>query len=56
MESVALALPAASDAELRAVAEGALFGAYAFTTYRKKSAKAHKPPVKAITVATPLAK
>ncbi len=41
--------------ELRAVAEGALFGAYAFTTYRKKSAKAHKAPVKAVTVATPLA-
>ena len=56
MDSVALALPAATTAELQAVAEGALFGAYAFTTYRKKSAKAHKPPVKAVTVATALAK
>ncbi len=56
MDSVALALPAATTDELQAVAEGALFGAYAFTTYRKKSAKAHKPPVKAVTVATALAK
>ncbi len=56
MESVALALPAITEDELRAVLEGALFGAYAFSTYRKKSAKAHKAPVKAVTVATPLAK
>ena len=56
MDSVAIALPATTLDELKAVAEGALFGAYAFTTYRKKSAKAHKTPVKAVTVATPLAK
>ena len=55
MESVALALPAGSEEELRAVTEGALFGAYSFTTYRKKSAKSHKAPVKSVTVATSLA-
>lgn len=55
MESLTLALPADSPENLQAVAEGALFGAYAFHTYRKKSAQGHKAPVKAVTVATGLA-
>ena len=44
---VVLALPASSAAEVDAVAEGALFGAYAFRTYRSASAADHKAPVKA---------
>jgi leucyl aminopeptidase len=55
MESLTLALPADSLEHLQAVAEGALFGAYAFHTYRKKSAPGHKAPVKTVTVATSLA-
>jgi leucyl aminopeptidase len=55
MDSLTLALPADTTDNLRAVAEGALFGAYAFHTYRKKSAKGHKPPVKAVTIPTALA-
>ncbi|MGZ6827502.1 MAG: M17 family peptidase N-terminal domain-containing protein, partial [Mycobacteriales bacterium] len=50
--SVALALPAADAVALRAVAEGALLGAYAFTAYRTTSLEAHKPPVEALTLLT----
>jgi leucyl aminopeptidase len=55
MESVVIALPAESVEDLTAVAEGAHFAAYAYTTYRNTSASKHKPPVTSITVATPLA-
>jgi leucyl aminopeptidase len=50
--SVALALPAVDVAQLAAVAEGALLGAYAFGRYR---ADAPVPPTR-ITVVTPLAR
>jgi leucyl aminopeptidase len=52
--SVALALPAEDAVSLRAVSEGALLGAYAFTTYRTTSLADHKPPVAAVTVLTSL--
>jgi leucyl aminopeptidase len=48
---LALALPIGSDDEaLRAVAEGALLGAYAYLRYRTSSLEQHQPPVEAITV------
>jgi leucyl aminopeptidase len=55
MDSVVLALPADTDDRLSAVAEGALFAAYAFNTYRKASMAKHKAPVKSVTVTTALA-
>ncbi len=54
--SVALALPAADVAHAAAVAEGALFGAYAYTRYRDAEAGAKAAPVAEIQVVTPLAK
>jgi leucyl aminopeptidase len=48
--SVGLALPASGAAELGAVAEGALLGAYAFRRYRNASAADHKPPVESFTL------
>jgi leucyl aminopeptidase len=53
---VVLALPADEIDSMRAVAEGAMFGAYAFNGYRKSSAGAHKAPVGSITIATGIAK
>jgi leucyl aminopeptidase len=53
--SVALALPAADEESLRAVAEGALLGAYAFTGFRHTTLEAQKAPVAKITVATSFA-
>ncbi len=50
--SVVLALPAGDDVSLRAVAEGGLLGAYAFTAYRHSSLDAQKAPVTSLTVAT----
>ena len=50
---VAIALPAGSTAELAAVSEGALLGAYAFLRYRTQSDSA-KPPVQAVTVVSEL--
>ena len=47
---VAVALPAADDADLAAIAEGSLFGSYSFTTYRAASAASTRPPVSAIVV------
>ena len=47
---VAVALPAADDAELAAIAEGSLFGSYSFTAYRAASAAATRPPVSSIVV------
>ena len=52
--SVALALPAADATALRAVAEGALLGAYSFTAHRHASLAAQKAPVSAVTVLTGL--
>ncbi|MGO1317853.1 MAG: leucyl aminopeptidase family protein, partial [Cellulomonadaceae bacterium] len=48
---VAVSLPAADDASLAAVAEGALIGSYAFDTYRTPD----EPPTAAVVVVTPLA-
>ncbi len=49
-ESIALALPAASEAETLAILEGAAIGAYAFTSFRQTSLEATKLPATAITV------
>ena len=49
----ALALPAGSTAELSAVAEGALLGAYAFLRYRTQSDEV-KPAVQRVTVVSDL--
>ncbi|MEA2703396.1 MAG: leucyl aminopeptidase [Actinomycetota bacterium] len=54
--SVGLALPAGDAVSLRAVVEGALLGAYAFTTYRTTSLADHKAPVAAFTVVSDLGK
>ena len=54
MESVVIALPADSIENVKAIAEGALFSAYNYTTYRKESASKHKPPVKSVTISTSL--
>jgi len=50
--SVALALPAAEVEDAAAVAEGALLGAYAYRTYRKRTADAHKAPVEKLQLVT----
>ena len=47
---VVLALPALSAADVGAVAEGALFGSYAFLGYRRSTAADHKTPVAKITI------
>jgi leucyl aminopeptidase len=47
---VAVALPAADEEALTAVAEGALLGSYSFDTYRVASAERSRPPVGAVTV------
>ncbi|MGB8651460.1 MAG: leucyl aminopeptidase [Mycobacteriales bacterium] len=52
--SVGLALPCSDAVSLRAVAEGALLGAYAFTGFRQASLADQKPPVGAVTVVTDL--
>jgi leucyl aminopeptidase len=53
-KSVALALPAETTAEVGAVAEGALLGAYSYLRYRTNGS-APPAPVGALTVSTPLA-
>ena len=50
--SVVLALPAEDETSLRAVAEGALLGAYSFTSYRQTSLAGQKEPVGKVTVVT----
>jgi leucyl aminopeptidase len=55
MDSVVIALPADSLEQVSTTAEGALFAAYAYTTYRNTSASKHKPPVSSVTITTPLA-
>jgi leucyl aminopeptidase len=52
--SVVLALPADDAASVRAVAEGALLGAYSFTSYRHASLADHKTPVSSFVVASGL--
>ncbi|GAA1866871.1 leucyl aminopeptidase [Myceligenerans crystallogenes] len=53
--SAALSLPAADDAELAAVVEGALLGAYRFDRYRS-GADAAKAPVGSLEILTTLAR
>jgi leucyl aminopeptidase len=54
--SVAVALPAEDAAQVAAVAEGALYGAYAYTRYREAEAAAKITPPAEITIATPRAR
>ena len=52
--SVAVALPANDLADLTAVAEGALLGAYSYTRYRDRKTATQAAPVTAIEIVTPL--
>ena len=52
--TVVVALPADDADQLRAVAEGALLGAYSFTAFRNASLADHKAPVSSVVVATGL--
>ena len=52
--SAVLALPIEDETSLRAVCEGALLGAYAFTGFRWTSLAAQKAPLATLTVATGL--
>ncbi|QAY62932.1 leucyl aminopeptidase [Xylanimonas allomyrinae] len=54
--SVAVALPTATEADLTAVVEGALLGAYAFTAYRAGDAAAKQAAVSTIELVTPFAR
>ena len=54
--SVAVALPAEDAEQVAAVAEGALFGAYAYTRYRSADAAHAGAPAAEITVLTPRAR
>jgi len=54
--SVAVALPAEDAEQVAAVAEGALFGAYAYTRYRSADAADAGAPAAEITVLTPRAR
>ena len=54
VESIALALPAADEAELTAILEGASIGAYAYVAYRSASLAGTKLPASTITVASSL--
>jgi leucyl aminopeptidase len=53
-QTVLLALPAETEEQVEAVAEGALLGAYAYTEYRRTN-KTTKRPAQAFTLVTPLA-
>ncbi|RZS89583.1 leucyl aminopeptidase [Motilibacter rhizosphaerae] len=53
---VALALPAAGVDAVRALAEGALLGAYAFTQFRSAHAPAQPAPPTAVTLVSPVAR
>ena len=55
MDRIVIAIASDSIDTLRAVAEGALFAAYSYTTYRNTSASKFKPPVKSVSIATTLA-
>lgn len=50
VESIALDLPATTDAELLAVLEGAALGAYSYTDYRVKSQDPRQLPASTVTV------
>ncbi|WP_157156238.1 leucyl aminopeptidase [Diaminobutyricimonas sp. LJ205] len=50
IRSVAFQLPASSDADVIAIAEGALIGAYRYTTYRSASLESTKTPADEVTV------
>ena len=52
--SAVLALPAGDATSVRAVAEGALLGAYAFTSFRHTSLAEHKSPVSSLLLVTAL--
>ena len=51
-----VAIAVGDPADVRPVAEGALLGAYAFTTYRSTTAGDHKPPVHEVVLVVPDAK
>ncbi len=53
---VALGLPARTADQLAAVSEGALFGAYSYTQYKKKSASSSPDAVGKVSVLTPLSR
>lgn len=55
MESLAIALPATQESEVISLAEGALFGAYSYTSYRSEQSGT-TVPVTRIDIATPLAR
>lgn len=50
VDSLAIALPTSSDAEILAVVEGAAIGAYSYTTYRSSSLASTKTPATDITI------
>ncbi|HEY0216077.1 MAG TPA: leucyl aminopeptidase [Cellulomonas sp.] len=54
--AVAVALPAEDAAQVAAVAEGALLGAYAYTRYRDAGSVAKSAPPTEISIATPRAR
>jgi leucyl aminopeptidase len=56
VESLVVAMPAASVGELRAVVEGALLGGYAYTDYLGSSKGERKLAARRITVVSPLAR
>jgi leucyl aminopeptidase len=55
VESVLLALPASTLAQVAAVAEGAVMGAYSYVQYRHVSAASQRETVRNVTLHTPLA-
>jgi leucyl aminopeptidase len=56
LASAAFLLPAEDEVSVAAVAEGALFGAYAFTRHRFKTVADQKAPLGSAVVVTPLAR
>ena len=50
--ALALPAPAGGDTPVRAIAEGALLGAYDYLRYRNSSRADHRPPVESITILT----
>ncbi|WP_435300261.1 leucyl aminopeptidase [Timonella sp. A28] len=55
VKTVAIALPTQEETEVTAIAEGALFGAYAFRTYRTGKAATTGAPVASFEIVSPLA-
>ncbi|WP_333811744.1 leucyl aminopeptidase [Timonella senegalensis] len=56
VDSISFALPAEEEEELVAIIEGALFGAYAFRTYRTGDAATSGTPVSAVEIISPIAR